>query len=125
LLFDIVAGTSIGAMNGTVLVSQFLQAKKEQLEMRERKDRGRECWKKAVEQLEAFWNNVDKGLASIPEVIEKLPGWDKWQEVSNTNIPEVASKEAARRFYSVKYFFIFGALKMYVPLLCRPDFKFL
>lgn len=28
LLFDIVAGTSIGAMNGTVLVSQFLQAKK-------------------------------------------------------------------------------------------------
>jgi predicted acylesterase/phospholipase RssA len=46
LLFDIVAGTSIGAMNGTVLVSQFLQAKKEQLEMRERKDRGRECWKK-------------------------------------------------------------------------------
>ncbi|HEU4824358.1 MAG TPA: hypothetical protein VFS97_13105 [Nitrososphaeraceae archaeon] len=39
---------------------------------------------KAVEQLEAFWNNVDKGLASIPEGIEKLPGWDKWQEVSNT-----------------------------------------
>lgn len=38
---------------------------------------------KAVEQLEAFWNNVDKGLASIPEGIEKLPGWDKWQEVSN------------------------------------------
>jgi hypothetical protein len=39
---------------------------------------------KAVEQLEAFWNNVDKGLASIPEGIEKLSGWDKWQEVSNT-----------------------------------------
>jgi hypothetical protein len=79
---------------------------------------------KAVEQLEAFWTNVDKGLASIPEGIEKLRGWDKWQEVSNTNIPYVTSKEAARRFYSVKYFFIFGALKMYVPLLCRPDFKF-
>ena len=25
LLFDIIAGTSIGAMNGAVLVSQFLQ----------------------------------------------------------------------------------------------------
>jgi len=40
LLFDIVAGTSIGAMNGAVLTSQFLQTGN---------------WEDAIEKLQAFW----------------------------------------------------------------------
>lgn len=42
LLFDIVVGTSIGATNGAILVSQFLNTK---------------SWEKAVEKLEQFWTN--------------------------------------------------------------------
>ncbi|HEX6028687.1 MAG TPA: patatin-like phospholipase family protein, partial [Nitrososphaeraceae archaeon] len=42
LLFDIVSGTSIGAMNGAVLVSQFLQTG---------------SWEDAIEKLELFWTD--------------------------------------------------------------------
>jgi predicted acylesterase/phospholipase RssA len=49
LLFDIVAGTSIGAMNGAVLVSQYLQTRN---------------WQGSIDQLEQFWINEEKGLAS-------------------------------------------------------------
>jgi NTE family protein len=42
LLFDIVAGTSIGAMNAAVLVSQFLQTHN---------------WEKAAEKLRKFWTD--------------------------------------------------------------------
>lgn len=49
LLFDIVAGTSIGAMNSAVLVSQFLQTG---------------SWEDAIEKLELFWTDKEEGLAS-------------------------------------------------------------
>jgi NTE family protein len=39
LLFDIVAGTSIGAMNGAILISQFLKTRN---------------WERAAEKLEKF-----------------------------------------------------------------------
>lgn len=40
LLFDVVAGTSIGAINAAMLVSQFLET---------------QSWDKAAEKLEKFW----------------------------------------------------------------------
>src|SRR6058998_1770869 len=49
LLFDVVAGTSIGAMNGAVLVSEFLKTGK---------------WQDAVINLENFWTAEEKGLGS-------------------------------------------------------------
>jgi NTE family protein len=41
-LFDIVPGTSIGAMNGSILVSQFLET---------------QSWEKAAQKLQKFWTN--------------------------------------------------------------------
>jgi NTE family protein len=104
LLFDIVAGTSIGAMNGTVLVSQFLKSKKQQLDSKERKANIKECWEQAVKKLEEFWNDKDQGLATTPDVhIENLPFLqDAWYK----DVLGSASKEAARRYYSVKHFVV-------------------
>ena len=42
LLFDVIAGTSVGAMNGAILVSQYLETK---------------SWDKASEELERFWTD--------------------------------------------------------------------
>ena len=112
LLFDIVAGTSIGAMNGAVLVSQYLQT---------------ERWEDAVQKLQEFWIDTEKGLASTvsQQTIERFPGWIKWHEASNNNNIAAASSEAARRYYSAKYFFLNGAPKMYIsPYQQRSDFKF-
>jgi NTE family protein len=113
LLFDIIAGTSIGAMNGAVLVSQYLQ---------------RRNWQDAVEYLTKFWTEKEKGLGSTlsEEDFKKVLGWTRWHEESNKNTPVIASMEAARRYYSVKYYFFNGAPRVQEPLqpFPKPDLRF-
>jgi predicted acylesterase/phospholipase RssA len=82
LLFDVVAGTSMGAMNGAILVSQFLQT---------------HSWEKAAEELLKFWTDqLSVKCLDISELSK--PWYDEW---INGN-PTAASGEAARRYYSVK-----------------------
>jgi len=52
-LFDIVAGTSIGAMNAAVLISNIVNRNK--------------TWKEAVKELENFWTDEENGLSSNPD----------------------------------------------------------
>jgi NTE family protein len=82
LLFDVIAGTSIGAMNGAILVSQYLETK---------------SWDKASEELEKFWTD-QLSLKSLDIDELKKPWYDEWIKRN----PTAASKEAARRYYSVK-----------------------
>jgi NTE family protein len=105
LLFDVVAGTSIGAMNGAVLVSEFLKTGK---------------WQDAVINLENFWTAKEKGLGSTlsQEVLENEDGWSEWHEHSKENC--VALEETARRYYSVKHFFLKGAPRVQEPLQPNP-----
>ena len=77
-LFDIIAGTSIGAINGAVLTSQVL------------KNGG--DWKKSIGKLEEFWTAQ---LSSSPDY-ESL--WSSWYV--NKDNPTAATEEAARRYYS-------------------------
>jgi NTE family protein len=98
LLFDIIAGTSIGAMNGAVLLSQYLKT---------------ESWESAAEQLEQFWTDKEKGLASTvseEDLKDEKIGWEEWHKRKGTS--GIASAEAARRYYSVKYYTREGAPKV-------------
>jgi NTE family protein len=96
LLFDIISGTSIGAMNGAVFLSQYLKTG---------------SWETAAEQLEQFWTDKEKGLAStVSEEDLKKVGWEEWSKQSGTS--SLASAEAARRYYSAKYYFFHGAPKV-------------
>ena len=100
LLFDIVAGTSIGAMNSAVLVSRYLETENWEDETKR--------WEEAIKYLEKFWIEDNKGLASSIK-IDTINKWNIW----NTDEVEwyqkvfsvTASKEAARRYYSAQYFF--------------------
>jgi NTE family protein len=113
LLFDIVAGTSIGAMNGAVLVSQYLETKD---------------WEAAIEQLKQFWTHEQKGLASTPskQELEGTGGWKVWRKKSNEEnaSPEIASEEAARRYYSAFHYINNGAPKVHETLEAREDLRF-
>ena len=82
LLFDIIAGTSIGAVNGAILVSQFLET---------------QSWEKAAEKLERFWTN-QLSLKCLDISQLSKPWHDKWK----TRDPAAASEETARRYYSVR-----------------------
>jgi NTE family protein len=108
-LFDVITGTSIGAMNAAVLVGNVIKKK---------------SWKDAIDELEKFWV---QGLASSdippPEMFPTFPWWRPWKEKWHEKIDGVAIEEAARRYYSTKYF-VFGGKKVFSPKEIRPDYKF-
>jgi predicted acylesterase/phospholipase RssA len=116
LLFDIVAGTSIGAMNGAVLVSRYLETENWEDETKR--------WEEAIKHLEKFWTEDDKGLASKIQVDILNDRWDIDEEWYKKVSSVTASKEAARRYYSAQYFFGAGTPRVNKPLPSRPDCKF-
>jgi predicted acylesterase/phospholipase RssA len=110
-LFDIIAGSSIGAMNAAVLVSNVVNREK--------------SWKEAAEILEHFWTDEAKGdekkggLSSTPDISKWLV--DEQKKPKNFN----ASPEAVRKYYSVKeYVMSRGAPNVYPPPTLECDSKF-
>ena len=113
-LFDIVAGTSIGAINAAFLVSHVMKKRKE-----ENKNIS-ESWEGSAEKLEEFWKSQ---LASNVNLSRWWPfSWDEkswtytWDMLNETN-PDIATGEAARRYYSAKEFIINGASNVFSPSL--------
>ena len=94
-LFDIIAGTSIGAINGAILVSYFVENK---------------TWEGASEKLEAFWKYLS---TPTPNISEALKQWKVEYEKGN---PLIASEESARRYYSAKEFSKSGVEKVFKPI---------
>ena len=74
--FDIIAGTSIGAINGAILVSSFLENK---------------TWKGSAEKLESFWKHLS--TPTPPSISKELL---LWKAASEYGVPTAASEEAAR-----------------------------
>ncbi len=102
-LFDIVAGSSIGAMNAAVLVSNVVNRHK--------------TWEEAVQVLEDFWTNKQNSISSTPDI-------NKWPSDEGKQKTFRASAEAVRRYYSVKELGLKG-----IPNVCstpesESDFKF-
>ena len=103
-LFDIVAGTSIGAMNAAILVCNVVNRKR--------------TWEEAAKELENFWTDEEKGLSSTPGFSNLW--WDEAKKQKKLN----ASSEAARRYYSVKEYLKHGTPKVFSSLPPEPDSKF-
>src|SRR5215212_6763895 len=103
-LFDIVAGTSIGAMNAAVLISYVVNRKK--------------TWEEAAKVLENFWIDDKNGLSSSPGFSNLW--WDEAKKQKKFS----ASSEVARRYYSVKEYLKYGTPKVFSPLPPELDSKF-
>jgi predicted acylesterase/phospholipase RssA len=101
-LFDLIAGTSIGAINGAILVSQLL------------KNNG--DWEKSIEKLEEFWKIH---LSSNPDY-KSL--WDPWSREKHNHT--AASEEAARRYYSIQSYFMTGAPNVFTTPTAINDERF-
>ena len=103
-LFDIIAGTSIGAINAAVLVSHVIENK---------------TWRGSPEKLIEFWEYLS---CPTPDITKISADWKKEHDKNN---PNAASAEAARRYYSVKKFLKSGVDKVYSPMLPpKEDEKF-
>jgi NTE family protein len=112
-LFDIVAGTSSGAMNAAILVSHVIE--------------NNNSWKDSADKLNGFWDYVsrDQGGRKIGMVTgEGIPDFSNWWEYWHSANSSIASEEAARRYYSAKQFLYTGVPRVFFPLLPRPDDRF-
>jgi predicted acylesterase/phospholipase RssA len=103
-IFHIVSGTSIGAINATLLVSYVKENK---------------TWEGSSERLVDFW----KYLSTQPSV-ENIPYftsyWDSWRKLDR----RIASGESARRYFSTKEFILKGVPNVFVPKTPLPDHRF-
>ena len=101
-LFDIIAGTSIGAINATILVDYVTKRKKENSHLSHK-----ECWSGVEETLKDFWKSRLAVSTPLNAQIISNGLWWKPNE-SNNDTNDIATREAARRYYSTKQFFTTG-----------------
>ena len=102
--FDIIAGTSIGAMNAAVLTSYVVKNR---------------TYEGSAERLVDFWEYLSK-----QSTVETSPFFDKWWEYWHKVSKTIASGEAARRYYSAREFALLGVPNVFSPRTPMPDSRF-
>jgi NTE family protein len=102
-LIDIVAGTSIGAVNAAILVSYVIE---------------HGTWSGAAEKLIKFWDYI-----TTDSIADITPGFNKWWDYLHSLNPRLATGEEARRYYSAKQFSLYGAPNVFSPPIPIPDGK--
>lgn len=111
-VFDIIAGTSTGAINAAIIISHVLKNKElhptwTQLQ----------CWEGSADKLEKFWTDQ---IACEPELWRTsyhvyYPRWNEDREYWRQKYPQIATPEAARRYFSAKAFLYGGAKNVLEP----------
>src|SRR4029078_3416333 len=97
-----VAGTSIGAINATVLVGHYLK--------------NGDNWQGSDQTLLEFWQGLSSPtLADV--MIGENPVISNWWNYLHSLNPCVADAESARRFWSI---FEFSFSTLGVPHMCQP-----
>jgi hypothetical protein len=100
--FDVIAGTSIGAINAAIITSYVKERRKKGFSVSE-------SWKGSANKLENFWNYV----SSDPQISYMWSyHWINWKKKGGIN-SKIASEEAARRYYVTKEFLWDGAERVF------------
>src|SRR5215210_369941 len=73
MLFDIVAGTSIGAVNAAIIVGTVLSYKRDHPQTSQK-----DIWRYSVEELEKFWSEISDPLTLMPKWIHDNPSFSIW-----------------------------------------------
>jgi len=104
-LLDIIAGTSIGAINSAVLVSYVVE---------------NNTWEGSAERLNEFWEYLSKESS-----LDHIPGFTDWWDYLHNNVNRgIATGEAARRYYTAKEFAVTGVPTAFSFLTPQLDTKF-
>ena len=109
-VFDVIAGTSLGAINPALLINHVLGNR------RNGKNK-KASWQGSDHMLEQFWKKDTSTVTYFENPY--LQGWLKYGQL----FPSV-SNEAARRYYSVKELLTTGAKNVYSPPPPKVDTKF-
>ncbi len=102
--FNIIAGTSIGAMNAAVLTSYFVE---------------NNTYEGSAERLIDFWRYL-----SEQSLADSNPWFRLWWDSMHKMNRAFATGEAARRYYSAKEFSLMGVPNVFSPRIPMLDAKF-
>jgi predicted acylesterase/phospholipase RssA len=102
-LFDIIAGTSIGAINSSVLVGHFLK--------------NGNSWEGSDKTLLDFWQGLSSPTVADVLISEDSPAANWWNFLHSIN-SSIADAETARKFWSIFEFSFTtsGVPRMYQPI---------
>ncbi|MGH9984140.1 MAG: patatin-like phospholipase family protein [Nitrososphaeraceae archaeon] len=101
-LFDIVAGTSIGALNAALIVNSV----KQRMQDGSLKGENDKTWYRSVSDLEGFWNDITFSIPIFENHLFEL--WWNFLHITTTNIHQIAQK----------YQNLFGS---YNPYILKPE----
>jgi NTE family protein len=101
--FDIIVGTSIGAINGAILVSYYKK---------------HNSWDGSSEHLKEFWRHLSTTSIFSDSFTDM---WHYWRQF----FPNAPSKEETRRTFAVKESLQIGVPNVFSPPKLRPDMSFL
>jgi NTE family protein len=104
ITFDIIAGTSIGAMNSAVLTSYVVE---------------NGTYEGSAERLIDFWKYLSK-----ESILDTNPWFKPWWDYLHSVDKGIATGEAARRYYSAKEFAIAGVPNVFSPPIPVRDNRF-
>jgi NTE family protein len=117
-VFDILAGTSSGAINASI-VSGIVKREIDKAEEERNEPDFEKIWHDAIERLEEFWMHL-----SVLSGAEKDPLFDKrWETYKKFN-ESAASANAARRWYATRQFLQCGADNVFKAPVEIKDEKF-
>jgi NTE family protein len=122
-IFDIIAGTSIGAINASIILSHILERKEEEFKGKGNDNNGKSSnmkyWEGSPEKLVDFWRYVSSTFDYFRFWTPFLKSsWDNWRSFfPYLNLP---SGEAFRRYLSTRRSLAFGEQYVFSPLFFVP-----
>lgn len=129
-VYDIIAGTSIGAINASIIINHFLENKEKDVKTpKEAKpEKTLKYWEGSPEKLLSFWKKISSYSTFYDSILSLLKNtWDFNKDISAKMFPyyenfidSIVSGESLRRYYSIKKRIVYGEPNVFTPLFYPP-----
>ena len=129
-VFDIIAGTSIGAINASIIISYFLENKEKDttLTEEEKSKHTLKYWQGSPEKLLKFWKKISSYSTFFDIVLSFIKNsWDFNKNIAAQMFPYsryfkdlIVPGESLRRYYSTKKRIVNGEPYVFNPLFYPP-----
>jgi predicted acylesterase/phospholipase RssA len=127
-IFDIIGGTSVGAINASIIISHFYENKKKDTVNAGEEENTLKYWEGSPEKLLRFWKTISSRNIFYDSVFSLLKNnWDIGKKIAAQMFPfykdfinTIASGESLRRYYSTKKMIVEGESHVFRPLFYPP-----
>lgn len=129
-VFDIIAGTSIGAINASIIINHFLENKEKDsgIAEEEKLKNTLKYWEGSPEKILNFWKKISSHSTVYDVILSWIKNsWDFNKDIIAQMFPyykpfldSFASGESLRRYYATKKRIVNGEPDVFTPLFYPP-----